>query len=466
MLHASSSEMKSEATQSKSAPVPLPVREQHPPLAGWASSQRPGGISNQMLLRSPDAQLRQQAIGIQQSYGNQGALRMLRVQHSAGNRAVQLMIQTKLEISQPGDVYEQEADRVAEQVVHSSAPSVIQRQCACGGTSGSAGECEACQQKRLDVQRRARPDAKPLTIPPSVQETLRTSGQPLDAPTRAFMEPRFGQDFSRVRIHTDEEAANSARSVQARAYTVGHHIVFGSGEYAVATAEGKKLLAHELTHVVQQRSASADGVIDETQIDEEGDMVAVDGGNLQSIQGVDLGPVLQRQDQSVAPRIRVVTNHQFPLTAANVSAGLRSGNGGVSEMEVSNGVDNFNGQSVSESFVGESGDNVQVGGCNNAQGQGGQGGSTFTIGQPVTFSRFGININLPAKTNTFYDVHIKAFSANILPPGVNRQFSSCQQQYIMGGVTLNGGQIFNRVHNITRTNISGQDVANIDLAKS
>jgi hypothetical protein len=69
---------------------------------------------------------------------------------------------------------------------------------------------------------------------------------------RAFFEPRFGQDFSRVRVHTDAAGADAARSVQARAYTYGPHIVFGAGEYAPATAQGKHLLAHELAHVVQQ----------------------------------------------------------------------------------------------------------------------------------------------------------------------------------------------------------------------
>ncbi|MBZ0303138.1 MAG: DUF4157 domain-containing protein [Anaerolineae bacterium] len=129
----------------------------------------------------------------------------------------------------------------------------IQRKCACGGTPGLAGECAECRRRRL------RQVTKSETISvsqPLVNDVLRTSGQPLDGDTRAFMEPRFGHDFSRVRIHSDGKAAESARAVQARAYTMGPHVVFGAGQYSPGTAAGRRLLAHELTHVVQQRDAS------------------------------------------------------------------------------------------------------------------------------------------------------------------------------------------------------------------
>jgi hypothetical protein len=86
----------------------------------------------------------------------------------------------------------------------------------------------------------------------SVQEVLSSSGQPLDADTQNFMGARFGHDFGQVRVHTDEKAAESAQSVNALAYTVGQDVVFGQGQYTPGTSEGKKLLAHELTHVVQQ----------------------------------------------------------------------------------------------------------------------------------------------------------------------------------------------------------------------
>lgn len=89
----------------------------------------------------------------------------------------------------------------------------------------------------------------------SVHDVLRSPGQPLDAATRAFMEPRFAHDFSRVRVHTDGRAAESARAARAHAYTVGQNIVFGAGNFAPATEVGRRLLAHELTHTVQQRAA-------------------------------------------------------------------------------------------------------------------------------------------------------------------------------------------------------------------
>lgn len=89
-------------------------------------------------------------------------------------------------------------------------------------------------------------------VPPIVHDVLSSPGQPLDASTRTFMEPRFGYDFSQVRVHTDKRAAESARAVNALAYTVGRDVVFGEGEYEPGTSMGRRLLAHELTHVVQQ----------------------------------------------------------------------------------------------------------------------------------------------------------------------------------------------------------------------
>jgi hypothetical protein len=91
-----------------------------------------------------------------------------------------------------------------------------------------------------------------MKAPPIVGEVLRSSGQPLDQATRAFFEPRFGHDFSQVRVHTDARAAESARAVNAVAYTVGEHMVFDIGHYAPSTGQGRNVLAHELTHVLQQ----------------------------------------------------------------------------------------------------------------------------------------------------------------------------------------------------------------------
>src|SRR2546425_5290586 len=133
---------------------------------------------------------------------------------------------------------------------------MLQRKCSCVGTAESAGECAECKVKREAALQRsvgnqvAPPAAR--SVPPIVYDVLSSPGQPLDAGTRAFMEPRFRQDFSQVRVHTDAKAAESARAVNALAYTIGRDVVFGAGQYAPGTDEGRKLLAHELTHVVQQ----------------------------------------------------------------------------------------------------------------------------------------------------------------------------------------------------------------------
>ncbi|MGH9562931.1 MAG: eCIS core domain-containing protein, partial [Terracidiphilus sp.] len=101
-----------------------------------------------------------------------------------------------------------------------------------------------------------RPNAhdKPAnSAPPVVRDASRSSGQPLDAATRTFMEPRFGYDFSGVRVHTNARAVESARAVNAHAYTIGKDIFFDAGKFSPSTDHGRELLAHELTHVAQQR---------------------------------------------------------------------------------------------------------------------------------------------------------------------------------------------------------------------
>ena len=166
-----------------------------------------------------------------------------------------LPLQAKLTVNQPGDIYEQEADRVAAQVMRMPDPAAgVVRRCACGGVADESGECPACRAKRLGLQRQS-DAAGGMTAPPSVHATLRAPGQPLDGGARAFMESRFGQDFGGVRVHTDSGAAASARAVGAQAYTVGQNVVFGEGRYAPGTTAGNTLIAHELAHVVQQGSS-------------------------------------------------------------------------------------------------------------------------------------------------------------------------------------------------------------------
>jgi hypothetical protein len=181
---------------------------------------------------------------------------VLHLQRTLGNQAV-LRLQAKLTVNKPGGPDEQEADRVASQVMRMPAMSTggLQRACDCDG-----GDCSNCKAKGAEeVQRSAAPDAATEAgVPPVVHDVLRSSGQPLDPAFRASFEPRFGQDFSGVRVHTDSQAATAAESIQAKAFTSGPSIVFGAGQYAPHQPQGQELLAHELTHVVQQ-GASAPG---------------------------------------------------------------------------------------------------------------------------------------------------------------------------------------------------------------
>ncbi len=119
-----------------------------------------------------------------------------------------------------------------------------------------SGECAECAQKKGLLQRKANTYVDTTEVPPIVHEVLCSRGQPLDSATCAFMESRFGHDFSHVRVHTDAKAAESAHAVNALAYTVGGDIVLAAGQYAPGSVEGRHLLAHELTHVVQQGLAA------------------------------------------------------------------------------------------------------------------------------------------------------------------------------------------------------------------
>lgn len=136
-----------------------------------------------------------------------------------------------------------------------SAAGLLQRRCACGNHA-AGGQCAACAERDA-VLRRSSADAAAAEVPPSVHDTLRSSGQPLDAAVQTFMAERFGHDFSRVRVHTDARAAESAARVNALAYTVGQDLVFAQGRYAPDTSQGMRLLAHELAHSVQQGGAGA-----------------------------------------------------------------------------------------------------------------------------------------------------------------------------------------------------------------
>ena len=175
-------------------------------------------------------------------------------------------LQTKLSINKPGDEYEQEADHLADQVMRMSKPQ-LQRACPCGGG------CPKCQtnqlvqaHEHLQTKRVQAGDPGQIAAPPIVHEGLASPGHPLDPSTRIFMEQRFGQDFGQVRVHADARAAEAACAIDALAYTVAPDIVFGAGRYAPQSGEGRRLLAHELTHVVQQGGQKAPAGIQRKEI--------------------------------------------------------------------------------------------------------------------------------------------------------------------------------------------------------
>jgi Domain of unknown function (DUF4157) len=178
-----------------------------------------------------------------------------------------------LRIGEAGDAYEREADRVARDVVSDGVPkrhwslsslggrSTLQRKCSCGGSAGDEGECEQCQHEKEQqtLQRKAAGSVESRVAPGIVHEVLSAPGSPLDRGAREYFEPRFGHDFSRVRIHSGWRAAESARAVAAEAYTVGYHVVLGAGHSISPTPAARTLLAHELTHVWQQESGTVTG---------------------------------------------------------------------------------------------------------------------------------------------------------------------------------------------------------------
>lgn len=179
-------------------------------------------------------------------------------------------IQPKLTLNQPGDAYEQEADRVADGVMRMPPPVPDMHGTSAVSKAGSAPKvqrrCAECdyelKTQGTQVQRKDQiASAPPLT--PSVAASIAAmrggGGGALPAATRAFFEPRFGKNFSHVRLHTDTRANEAAKSIGARAFTLGRDIGFSTGQYAPESNEGRRLLAHELTHVVQQGAADITG---------------------------------------------------------------------------------------------------------------------------------------------------------------------------------------------------------------
>lgn len=159
----------------------------------------------------------------------------------------------ELNVSQPHDPAEQEADRVADQIMRMPVGEVKPVHSAVHADRTIHRGCDTCNDESETVQRKALPshEKTPSQTPAHVHDAISSGGHPLDHETRSFFEPRFGFDLSSVRIHTDGIAGESARTINARAYALDNHIVFGDGEYNPASESGKHILAHELAHVRQ-----------------------------------------------------------------------------------------------------------------------------------------------------------------------------------------------------------------------
>ncbi|HEY2514957.1 MAG TPA: DUF4157 domain-containing protein [Polyangiaceae bacterium] len=163
-------------------------------------------------------------------------------------------LQPKIEVGSVNDPLEAEADRIADRVMRAPAAPVVVRAGAEPAVQRACAECE----EEAKLQRKGEGGAiEGEAAPPIVHEVLHSPGRRLDDETRAFLEPRFGADFTEVQVHTGAAADASARAVGAKAYTVGSHVVFREGAFAPGTTAGRGLLAHELSHVLQQRRAPA-----------------------------------------------------------------------------------------------------------------------------------------------------------------------------------------------------------------
>jgi hypothetical protein len=162
------------------------------------------------------------------------------------------VVQAKLSINQPNDAYEQEADVMAERVMNNSNPTITNNSFFAPAISSIQRKCKDCEDER-HVQRKENSTAatEVSTAGENYLDSL-SGGIALNEKARSFFEPRMGYDFSNVKIHTDNLAAKSAQSINALAYTFGSNIVFNNGQYSPETDAGKRLLAHELTHVIQQ----------------------------------------------------------------------------------------------------------------------------------------------------------------------------------------------------------------------
>jgi hypothetical protein len=206
-------------------------------------------LAQQRLSRTGSTQLSPQRVSRWPATGpiDRPPAKILAFQQALGNQAVQ----AKLAVSRPGDPLEHEADRVAEAVLRSP---VTQRPSVSGHTNSAMVQraCANCDEEEEVVQAKASSSSSLASAQVVQPDALPDGGAPLPESARSFFEPRFGRDFGKVRIHTDGAAAASAHAIDARAFTVREHIFFRPGAFAPSSQGGRRLLAHELAHTLQQ----------------------------------------------------------------------------------------------------------------------------------------------------------------------------------------------------------------------
>jgi len=276
-------------------------------------------------------------------------IELFELQQTVGNRAIGSLIQPKLKISRPNDPLEKEADRIADEVMRMPTPAQdanatnplvrrrVQRLCV---------KCEKELQHQSEDEKGNLVQAKCGNAPtpgitPEIENyanNLNSRGTSLPHSVRSFMEPRFGVDFSDVRLHTDAEAVKSAKDLNAQAYTVGKHVVFAPGCYAPHTSQGRQLMAHELTHVIQQTDLNGNS-IDRVVQREEAKEQNNEGENINALEF----PGLTRDEHRIADYVvfwytLVVQQRQglenFKTAVAELSSKIASRARGISSEEL------------------------------------------------------------------------------------------------------------------------------------
>lgn len=217
-----------------------------------------------------------------------------------------LFFQPKLTVNIPGDQYEQQANAMADKVMQAHPLNAAGNTFFKPAGTSLQRKCAACEEEK-QVQRKESAEAVTPGVSSSVEQTLQSSGQPMEPGLRSFMEQRFSNDFSNVQIHNDAVAHRSSADINALAYTHQNHIVFGANQYQPQTQEGKKLMAHELTHVVQQQGQTVSKKIQRLNY-------------IRQLTGDDCQPYLENFDRSLQTLETSSRTPQIPMPAEVLQA--------------------------------------------------------------------------------------------------------------------------------------------------